>query len=74
MPVVAVAQAEGCDGLACKDEHTRMAFAGRNIYWPTMHQGDPTPPTTLELDPEDDDKTAPLCEGAGTTACTSRKQ
>ena len=33
LPVVALAEAEGecCDGLACKDEHTGMAFAGCNM-------------------------------------------
>ena len=33
IPVVALAQAEaeGCDGLACKDEYTGMAFTGCNV-------------------------------------------
>ena len=33
IPVVALAQAEaeGCDGLACKHEHKGMIFAGCNM-------------------------------------------
>ena len=59
IPALALVEGEGCDGLACKDEHKGMAFAGCNMWWPTMHQGDPTPPTTPWLDPADGDKVAP---------------
>ena len=73
-PVVALAEAEGegegCGGLACKAEHKEMIFAGCKMRWPTMHQVDPTPPTMPLLDPEGDDKAAPLCGGGGATACT----
>ena len=40
IPVVALAQAEaeGCDGLAYKDEHAEITFAGYKMWWATMHQ------------------------------------
>ena len=74
IPVVALAEAEGecCDGLACQEKHTGMTFAGCNMWWPTMRQGDLTPPTMPLPDPADGDQPAPLC-GRGTTAGYTRQ-
>ena len=49
IPVVALAEAEGCDGLACKDEHTGMIFvtALLSLHFNTMGS---TVPTVLPPD------------------------
>ena len=69
IPVVALdeAEAKGCDGLGCKNEHAGM-FGGQPCTKVT-----PTPPTTPLPDPTDDapdDKPAPLICGGGKTADT----
>ena len=46
---LAEAEAEGCDGLACKDEHTGMIFVTAFLFLHFNTMG-PTVPTVLPPD------------------------